>query len=101
MSHLKVSIYINEADKWEHRPLYLELLSMLDKHEIANGAAWRAIAGFTYKSPVATTSIVDIGSKLPLLVQFVDTVEHVEAVLPQLKAMTEGHLIIQESVTVL
>lgn len=37
MNHVKVSIYINESDKWQHRPLHIELLGMLDKNEIAGG----------------------------------------------------------------
>ncbi|WP_050799698.1 DUF190 domain-containing protein, partial [Fluoribacter dumoffii] len=82
MNHVKVSIYINEADKWQHRPLHLELLSMLDKNEIAGGTVLRAIAGFTMKSPVVCTSLVDVGSNLPLVVQFIDSVEKVDAVLP-------------------
>ncbi|MCW8398578.1 DUF190 domain-containing protein [Legionella sp. PATHC038] len=100
MSHVKVSIYINEGDKWQHRPLHLELLSMLDKQGIAGGTVLRAIAGFTLKSPVVSTSLVDIGSNLPLVVQFVDTPEKVDAVLPQVKEMVGKRLIIREPVEV-
>ncbi|QMT59054.1 MULTISPECIES: DUF190 domain-containing protein [unclassified Legionella] len=100
MNHVSVSIYINEADKWQHRPLHLELLSMLDQHEIAGGTVLRAIAGFTLKNPVVSTSLVDIGSKLPLMVQFIDTVEKVDAILPKVKEMVGHRLIIREPVEV-
>ena len=50
MNHVKVSIYINEADKWEHRPFFLELLTVLDAFEVSGGTVLRAIAGFTYKN---------------------------------------------------
>ncbi|KTD68416.1 MULTISPECIES: DUF190 domain-containing protein [Legionella] len=100
MNHVKVSVYINEADKWQHRPLHLELLSMLDTNEIAGGTVLRAIAGFTRGGPVVTTSLVDIGSKLPLVVQFVDTVEKVDAVLPKVQEMAGIRLIIREPVEV-
>ncbi|WP_277872213.1 DUF190 domain-containing protein [Legionella sainthelensi] len=37
MNHIKISVYINEGDKWQHRPLHLELLNMLDENGIAGG----------------------------------------------------------------
>ncbi|KTD05270.1 DUF190 domain-containing protein [Fluoribacter gormanii] len=100
MNHVKVSIYINEADKWQHRPLHLELLSMLDKAEIASGMVLRAVAGFTLKNPVVSASLVDIGSKLPLVVQFIDTMDKVDAILPKVKEMVGNRLIIREPVEV-
>jgi hypothetical protein len=100
MNHVKVSIYINEADKWEHRPLFLELLTVLDAFEVSGGTVLRAIAGFTYKKPVETASLVDVGSRMPLIVQFVDTLAKVDGVLPQLKAMVADRLIIREPVEV-
>lgn len=100
MNYIKVSIYINEADKWQHKPLHLELLSMLDEHEIAGGTVMRAIAGFTYKEPVESTSLVCVGSKLPLIVQFVDTVEKIDVLLPKLKEMIGTRLMIREPVEV-
>ncbi|WP_454782665.1 DUF190 domain-containing protein [Legionella sp. WA2022007384] len=100
MNHVNVSVYINEADKWQHRPLYLELLSMLDKHEIVGGTVLRALAGFTYNNPIVSASLVDIGSKLPLIVQFVDTVEKVDAILPKVKEMVGNRLIVREPVEI-
>ncbi|KTD14550.1 hypothetical protein Lgra_0581 [Legionella gratiana] len=101
MNHVKVSVYINEGDKWQHRPLYLELLNMLDENGIAGGTVLRGIAGFTFKAPIVSTSLVDIGSKLPLVVYFIDTIEKVESVLPQLKEMARDRLITREPVEVI
>lgn len=100
MKHVKISIYINESDQWEHRPLYLELLTVLDSCEISGGTVLRAIAGFTYKEPVETASLVDVASKLPLIVQFIDTATKVDAILPRLKAMVADRIIIREPVDV-
>ena len=49
---IKVSIYINEADQWNHRPLHLELLRMLHEQGIAGGTVLRAVAGFTHHGRV-------------------------------------------------
>lgn len=100
MNHVKVSVYINESDKWRHRPLHLELLNMLDEHGIAGGTVLRGVAGFRFHEPIVSTSLVDIGSKLPLVVHFIDTTEKVEAALPQLKEMVGGRLIVREPIEV-
>ena len=95
---LRISIYINEADEWRHRPLHLEVLRMLHDRGIAGGTVLRAVAGFTAKGEVVTTSLVDAGGKLPLVIEFIDSAEKVEAVIPELKEMAGNRLIVRERV---
>jgi len=97
---LQVSIYINEADEWHRRPLHLEMLSLLHREGLAGGTVLRAVAGFTRKGGVQTTSLVDTGGKLPLLVQFVDSDENVHRVLPRLREMAATRLITTQTVEV-
>lgn len=101
MKHVQVSVYLHEDDKWQHRPLHLELLAMLDEREIAGGTVLRAVAGFTYHQPVETSSLVDVGSKLPLVVQFIDTAVKIDSVLPTVLTMVGSRLVIREVVQVL
>ncbi len=89
----QVSVYINEADKWRKRPLHLEILKMLYREGLAGGTVVRAVAGFTGGGGVQTTSLVDAGGKLPLIVQFVDSKENILRVLPGLREMVSGRLI--------
>jgi PII-like signaling protein len=96
----KVSIYINEADHWEHRPLHLEILKMLHEQGIAGGTVLRAVAGFTHHGRVETTSLVDAGGKLPLVVEFIDRSEHIERVMPLVKQMVGHRLIIRQRVDI-
>ena len=88
-----VSIYLNEADQWEGRPLYLEVLQFLKRSGCAGGAVLRGVAGYTASADVATTSPVDIERKPPLVVQFFDRVEKISEVLPQLRVMAGARLI--------
>jgi PII-like signaling protein len=99
--HKLVSVYINEGDKWRHRPLHLEILKMLDREGLAGGTVVRAVAGFTAKTGVQTTSLVDLGGKLPLIVQFVDSEENVERVLPILREMAPERLITVQPVSIM
>ena len=89
----QVSMYINEADEWRGKPLHLEILQMLHREGLAGATVIRAVAGFTGTGAVQTTSIVDTGGNLPLVVQCIDSAENVTRVLPQLRRMAGARLI--------
>ncbi|HTP24235.1 MAG TPA: DUF190 domain-containing protein [Anaeromyxobacteraceae bacterium] len=95
---VRVSIYINEADHWNHRPLHLEVLRALHDEGVAGGTVLRAVAGFTARGGVQTTSLVDAGGKLPLVIEFVDSAASVERVLPAIRRMVGDRLIVCASV---
>jgi hypothetical protein len=97
---VQITIYINEADEWQRQPLYMELLNYLRKENVAGATVLHAVAGFTGRHHVHTTSLVDAGGKLPLVLTFVDTEEHVERVMPILKQMAAGRLIVREAVQI-
>ena len=97
---VKISIYINEADKWNRRPLHLEVLRMLHEQGLAGGTVLRAVAGFTGRTGVQTTSLVDAGGKLPLVIEFIDTPERVDRVMPVLKKMVRQRVITRQQIYV-
>ena len=96
----RVSIYINEADEWRHRPLHLEVLRMLHDRGVAGGTVLRAVAGFTGKGGVETASLVDAGGKLPLVIEFIDGPEKIENVMTELKNMVGHRLIVRHTVEI-
>jgi uncharacterized protein len=95
---VQVTIYLNEADQWHHRPLHLEILNYLRKEGVYAATASHAVAGFLGRHKVETTHLVDAGGKLPVVLIFVDTDEHVSRVLPTLKEMASHRLIVRENV---
>ena len=97
---IKVSLYINESDRWNGRPLHLEILQMLYRKGMSGGTVLHAVAGFTAGSGVETTSLVDAGAKLPLVIDFIDTPENVAQALPLLKEMAGHRLIISQPVEI-
>lgn len=100
LRQLRVSVYISEADEWRGRPLHLEILRMLHQRGIAGGTVLRAVAGFTGKGGVETTSLVDAGGKLPLVIEFIDTEENVESVMAELRTIADHRLIVRQWVEV-
>lgn len=95
---VQVTMYLNEADKWHHRPLHLEVLNYLRREGVYAATAMHAVAGFLGRHPVESTHLVDAGGRLPVIVVFVDTDEHVNRVLPALKEMAAHRLMVRENV---
>ena len=92
-NYQQVSVYINEGDEWKHRPLHLEILTLLYKEGMSGGTVVRGVAGFTGAEGVHSSSLVDAGGKLPLVVTFIDTEDNIRRVMPILKEMTKHRLV--------
>jgi len=95
---VQVTMYLNEADQWHRRPLHLEVLNYLRKEGVYAATAVHAVAGFLGRHKVEASHLVDAGGKLPVIIIFVDTDEHVSRVLPTLKEMAAHRLIVRENV---
>jgi len=95
---VQVTIYLNEADQWRHRPLHMEILNYLRKENVFAATAIHCVAGFLGRHNVETAHLVDTGGKLPVIIIFVDTDDHVNRVLPTLKEMAAHRLIVRENV---
>jgi uncharacterized protein len=95
---VQVTIYLNESDKWQKRPLHMEILNYLRRENVYAATAIHAVSGFLGRHQVETSHLVDAGGKLPVIIIFVDTDEHVSRVLPTLKEMAAHRLIVRENV---
>ena len=95
---VQVTIYLNESDQWHHRPLHAEILNYLRQENVYAATALHTVAGFLGRQQVKTSHLVDAGGKLPVIIIFVDTDEHVSRVLPTLKDMAAHRLIVRENV---
>jgi len=89
----RVTIYLSEADEWRGKPLHLEILRFLWDQGCAGGTVLRGVAGFTKAAGVVSTSLVDAGGKLPLVLEYIDAPQMVSRVLPHLREMAANRLI--------
>jgi PII-like signaling protein len=97
---VQVTIYLSDADQWHHRPLHLEILTYLRQENVAGATAFHAVAGFTGRQRLQTTRLVDVSGRLPVVITFIDTDEHVNRVLPRLREMAAHRLIVRENVII-
>lgn len=97
---IRVTLHLFEGDEWRRRPLHLELLNYLKQENVLAAAVLHAVAGFAGRGRVHTTSLVDAGGKLPLMLTFVDHEEHVNRILPTIRQMAPHRLIVREQVEI-
>jgi hypothetical protein len=91
---VQVTMYLNESDKWS------QILQMLRTEGVAGASAFHAVAGFNGRNRVHTSSLVDAGGDLPVVIIFVDLEEHVSRVMPKLFELAPRRLIVRENVMI-
>src|SRR5437899_12924675 len=47
---VQISIYLNESDEWQRRPMHLQILNYLRQENVAGATVIHAVAGFTGRS---------------------------------------------------
>ncbi len=84
-------IFIGESDKHEGLPLYEWILRKAREYNLAGTTILRGIEGFGAHSRIHTTKILRLTEDLPIIIEIVDTLEKIEAFMPQIDdAIEEG-----------
>lgn len=96
-----LAIYIGESDKWRGRPLYAVILETLKQEGIAGATVTRGVAGFGAHSRIHTAAILRLSEDLPLVVQVIDSPEHIERALEAVSPLVREGLITRQPVEVL
>jgi hypothetical protein len=93
-------IFIGEADRWERRPLYMALIELFRQKGLAGATVLKGVAGFGPDSIIHQASFLRLSADLPLVIELVDTQEHLDGVLPEVDRMMSGGLVTMEKVRV-
>jgi len=96
-----VRVFIGESDRWHHQPLSTALVERLRKEGFAGATVFRGIAGFGARSVLHTSRILRLSEDLPVVIEIVDSEEHVERLVPILDEMVHEGLVTLEKVRVL
>jgi PII-like signaling protein len=83
----KVGIYIAEDEQYHGSAAYAAILDFLFFRGVSGAIATRGIAGFAADHHMQTTALVDLAVHLPVKIEFTETAEKVEELLPKLQAM--------------
>ena len=94
-------IFIGESDRWEHKPLYEAIVLKARELHLAGATVLRGPMGFGKSSRLHTAKILRLSLDLPLVIEFVDSEEKIQAFLPVLDKMMGGGLLTMEKVRVI
>jgi len=91
-------IYVDEADKRDHRPLYTAILDLCRSRHVMGATVFKAVAGYANSGTLHSDRLLRLAIDLPLVVEVVDREEKIAELLPALDEMiTHGGLITLEA----
>lgn len=89
----RVRIYVNEGDHVGHQTADIAILAFLRRENAAGATVFRAIEGFGGQGEIKTARLVDVAPALPMVIEWVDSEERVERLLPHVKELVPRGLI--------
>lgn len=94
-------IFIGESDRWGHQPLYTAIVEAARKSGLGGATVFKGIEGFGGHSVVHAARVFQLSSDLPVLIEIIDSEEHIQNFLPQLDHMVKEGLVTLETVEVI
>ena len=98
---VKVTVYLSDGAKHKGVPVYTGVLDFLFKHEIAGATVCKGVAGFGAGHRIHAAHILELSDRLPIRIEFIDTAERVEKIMPELQQRCGCGLIEVQETTVI
>lgn len=97
----KVTIFINEDTQHRLTPLHDAIMTYLMHHKVAGATATKAYTGFGVQEILHTPKIEVMAYHLPIRIEFVESADKVDELLPTLYEMvTDGLIEVQDTTVV-
>jgi PII-like signaling protein len=97
----KVGIYVAEDQQYHGSAAYAAILDFLFFHGVAGATVTKGIAGFGSDHHLHTDRLVDLATRLPVKIEFIETAEKVEELLSKLNTMAGTGLIEMHDTTII
>jgi PII-like signaling protein len=94
-------IFIGDSDKWHHQPLSIALVERLRKEGFAGATVFHGVAGFGARSVLHTTHLVRLSEDLPVIIEVVDSHDHIDRLIQILDEMVTEGLVTLENARVI
>lgn len=98
-------IFVGEADKIRHLPLYEVIVREAKKAGLAGATAWKGVTGYGPSSRIRTAKILDLSADMPIIVEITDEEPKIAAFLPVLDKLFDesksGGLVTLEKVQII
>ena len=93
-------VFVGEQDRWNGKPLHEAIVMLARKEGLAGATAIKGFLGFGAKSHLHTSKLLRLSEDLPVIVEIVDTQEHIDKFLPHLDEMVQEGLVTLEKANV-
>ena len=98
---VKVSIYLSDGAKHHGIPVYTSLLDFLFHSGVYGATCLKGVAGFGSTHRIHSAHIHEISDHLPIKIEFIETREKVDEILPELEKRTGSGVIEIHETTVI
>jgi PII-like signaling protein len=89
----KVCVYVTEDQKYHGASAYAAILDFLFYRGVSGATVTRGLAGFGADHHLHTTRLVDLTQSLPIKIEFIETPQKIDEVMPKLHEMAGSGLI--------
>lgn len=96
----KVTVYVGEAQQYHGQAVYSAILDFLFYRGVSGATITRSMAGFGADHHLHTTKLVELSANLPVKIEFIESPNRVEELLPKLQEMAGTGLIEIQDTTV-
>ena len=97
----KVTVYVIEGQNYHGTACYAAILDYLFFRGISDATVTRGIAGFGTDHKLHTSRLVELADQMPIKIEFIETPERVNEVLPKLTEIASQGLIEVQDTTVI
>jgi uncharacterized protein len=94
-------VFVGESDQFEHKRLYEAIVGKARELGLAGATVLRGTEGFGAHSVVHSTSLLEMSTDLPIVIEIVDTEEQIKRLLPHLEVMVKEGMITMEYVVII
>jgi hypothetical protein len=98
---VKVTLYMSDGAKQHHIPVYSSILDFLFHSGIAGATVLKGVAGFGAAHRLHSAHILEISDHLPIQIEFIESREKTDAILPELEKLIGSGLIEMQETTII
>jgi len=96
----RLMVIVDEDARFNHKPLFMEIVRRARDAGLAGASAFRGVEGFGSAHHLHTNRILSLTEDLPLMIIIIDTAENIDRFLPQLAELMVGGIIALDDVEV-
>jgi PII-like signaling protein len=89
----RVTIYFEDGETFNGRALHKVLVELLMKRKVRGATIIRGIGGFGHDGILHSAKLLTLAESLPVKIEFVETAEKVDAIIPELKQVIKRGLV--------